>query len=354
MPRPRHIIVSQGEWGLLTVGLTLGAALLTVALIVALRPWLIRYALARPSARGLHTVPTPQGGGIAVLLACLFAAALGAWLVGLNQDDGFRLAAVLAAATGLAIVGLFDDIRPLPALPRLGLQLGLMGVGVAALPDGTRVLPFIPLLAERGLLVLGGAWFVNLTNFMDGMDWMTVVEMVPISAFLTTAWTMGDLPATGGLLMLGLLGGLIGFAPFNRPVARLFLGDVGSLPIGLLSAYALMCVAGLGSRGFVAALLLALYSIADTGLTLLWRMRQRHRVWEPHRHHFYQVAVARGLAVPHVVLRVAATNVALACLAWVSLRSVWPLQFLSLGLGSLLVGATLFDLNRLRGKQSET
>lgn len=340
--------MSQGEWTLVTAGLTLGAALLSATLVLALRPWLLRYALARPSARGLHTVPTPQGGGIAVLLACLAATALGACLVGADRAEAGRLAVVLAAAAALAVVGFCDDIRPLPALPRLVLQLVSMGVAVAALPDDTRIVPVLPMLVERGLLVLGGAWFVNLTNFMDGMDWMTVADIVPISAFLTAAWIAGDLPATAGLLALGLLGGLIGFAPFNRPVARLFLGDVGSLPIGLLVAYALFCLAGQGLGGLIAAALLSLYPVADSSLTLIWRVMHRQKVWEPHRHHFYQVAVQRGLAVPQVLSRIAVTNLGLACLAWLSLRSAWPWPLVSLSLGGLLVGAALYDLRRLR------
>ncbi|MCQ7029737.1 hypothetical protein MRO55_24860, partial [Escherichia coli] len=89
-----------------------------------------------------------------------------------------------------------------------------------------------------------GLWFVNLVNFMDGLDWMTVVEMVPLLGALTAFGLAGHLPAEATVAAAALLGGLLGFAPFNRPVARLFLGDVGSLPIGLLVAWLLYRLAG--------------------------------------------------------------------------------------------------------------
>lgn len=331
-------------------GLLLVGAALSLALIHSLRPWLVRYALARPSSRGLHRTPTPQGGGIAVLCACTAVALLGARLLDNDPAGMGRLITILAAAGVLALLGLADDVRPLPALPRLAVQLAAMTVGVLALPEGTRVLPDLPLLLERVLLVVGGAWFINLTNFMDGMDWMTVVDMVPLTSVLVLAWRAGAMPLVPGLIALGLLGGLLGYAPENRPVARVFLGDVGSLPIGFLAAYGLFSLAGApdsGGRGcLAAAVLLPLYSIADSGLTLCWRMLMRQRVWEPHRSHFYQVAVTRGLGVWRVLGRVAATNLGLAILALITLHREANTQLVCLALGLGLVTATLLSLSR--------
>ena len=336
------------EGAVFVVVLASGAAVASAALIIALRPTLVRYAMARPSARGLHATPTPQGGGIAVLIALTGACVVGADWLELGGADAIRLAAVLAAAGGLAVLGFYDDIRPLPPLPRLVVQLVAMAVGVMALPDGTRLMPLLPLGLERGLLVLGGTWFVNLTNFMDGMDWMTVAEMVPLSLVLVLAWLAGHLAALPGLLMLGLLGGLVGYARFNRPVASLFLGDVGSLPIEFLMAYGLFSLAGTdsGAGSMIGAVLLPLYYIADSGLTLVWRLSRRHRVWEPHRSHFYQVAVVRGLTVWQVLVRVFATNVALALLGWAALVCARPIQVCCVALGGLVVALTLSAFSR--------
>ena len=130
-------------------------------------------------------------------------------------------------------------------------------------------------------------------------------------------------------------------------MARLFLGDVGSLAIGLVVAFCLFDLATHG--GLAAAVLLPLYYIADSGLTLVWRLRRGDRVWEAHRHHFYQVAVARGLTVNQVLARVVVTNLALACFAAASLwqgSAIWAAVDVVLGAG--VVALLLRDLRRGR------
>ena len=335
----------------------------SILLIGVLHPLLVRYALARPNARSAHHTPTPQGGGIAVLIAAAIAAIFGAAALGAEGPtalgfgagsrfaiDGFAWNSllILLAATGLiALVGLVDDLRPLPALPRLALQIIAVAVAVSALPQDARVLPFLPFAAERVLLVLGGAWFVNLTNFMDGMDWLSVAEVVPITLALSLFWGFGVLSAPAGIAMLSLCGGLLGFAPFNKPVAKLFLGDVGSLAIGLLVAFGLYDLAAHGA--LAAAVILPLYYIADSGITLAWRLKRRERVWEAHRSHFYQVAVARGLSVREVLARVLVTNLALAAFAGASVAQANPwLATIDCALAAGVVAVLLRALSRGR------
>ena len=108
------------------------------------------------------------------------------------------------------------------------------------------------------------------------------------------------------LVALALLGAMLGFAPFNRPVARLFLGDVGSLPIGLLLGWLLVLLAGDGH--LAAALLLPLYYLADATITLGRRWPEGERVWQAHRTHFYQRATDRGFSVQQIVARVFVVN----------------------------------------------
>jgi UDP-N-acetylmuramyl pentapeptide phosphotransferase/UDP-N-acetylglucosamine-1-phosphate transferase len=138
---------------------------------------------------------------------------------------------------------------------------------------------------------------------------------------------------------------MIGFAPFNRPVARLFLGDVGSLPIGLMLGWILLLLAGRGH--LVAAVLLPLYYIADASITLGRRLLRRERVWEAHRTHFYQRATERGFSVSEVVVRVFVLNLALAALALVS--AIEPdarVDLATLALGGALVAWLLGTLAR--------
>jgi UDP-N-acetylmuramyl pentapeptide phosphotransferase/UDP-N-acetylglucosamine-1-phosphate transferase len=137
------------------------------------------------------------------------------------------------------------------------------------------------------------------------------------------------------ILDLALLGATLGFAPFNKPVAKLFLGDVGSLPIGLLLGWLLLQLAGAGQPA--AALLLPLYYLADASVTLVRRMVAGESFWQAHRSHFYQRACDRGLGVPAIVGRVFLTNLALAGLAFVTVVAHGPVVIAV----SLLVGGAL-------------
>jgi len=176
-----------------------------------------------------------------------------------------------------------------------------------------RIVPACPLWIERGLLLLAGLWFVNLVNFMDGLDLMTVAEIVPLTGALVLLGWFAELPVPVTVVAAALFGAMLGFAPFNRPVAKIFLGDVGSLPIGLLAGWCLLQLAW--HQQIAAALLLPLYYLADATTTLLRRVIRREPFWAAHRTHFYQRATDNGFAVWRVVSEVFALNVLLAALA---------------------------------------
>jgi len=293
---------------LLTVLVT---ASLAAGIIWAIRPLLLRHALARPNARSSHRVPTPQGAGIAVIAATLLAAgAIMAW----GGTIDFKIpVAVFGASLFIAIVGFADDVKSIPVLPRLLLQAAAVGAIVLTASGDLRIVPACPLWIERGLLLLAGLWFVNLVNFMDGLDWMTVAEVVPITAAMVMLGLLGEFPASPTIVAAALGGAMLGFAPFNRPIAKVFLGDVGSLPIGLLLGWCLLELAY--HQQFAAALLLPLYYLFDATVTLLRRLAQGEPFWAAHRTHFYQRATDNGFTVWRVVGEVFALNVGLAALA---------------------------------------
>ncbi|WP_315831396.1 glycosyltransferase family 4 protein [Bradyrhizobium prioriisuperbiae] len=330
---------------LLLAAIPVVSAVLCAALIVVLRPLLVRYALARPNTRSSHSEPTPQGGGIAVIAATVLTVAFaGLWT---HATGTYALAIVLAAAIFLALVGAMDDLRPLPVLPRLAMQVAAVTAALIVLPAQLHIAPFLPLWLERSLLLLAMLWFINLVNFMDGLDWMTVAEMLPmtvaLSAFALAGWTTDVVP-----LALALAGALLGFAPFNRPVARLFLGDVGSLPIGLLIAWCLVQLAGQGH--LVAALLLPLYYLADATITLALRLSRGEKVWEAHRTHFYQRATDNGFKVIQVVRDVFVLNILLGALAAASLiLTSFEIDLLLCVTGAIAVAIVLRRFSRIKG-----
>jgi UDP-N-acetylmuramyl pentapeptide phosphotransferase/UDP-N-acetylglucosamine-1-phosphate transferase len=312
------------------------AAVLSAGMIILLRPVLARYALARPNARSSHKIPTPQGGGVAVLGATLLVTGAIMFVVpGYGRGTVVEFGWVAAASIVLAALGAFDDIHPLDALPRLAVQVLTVAVIVAALPADLQAVPFLPWWIERLALVIAGVWFVNLVNFMDGIDWMTVAEVVPVTAGLALLALFDALPPLAMATALALLGAMIGFAPFNRPVAKLFLGDVGSLPIGLLLFWLLLQLAVRGH--FTAALLLPLYYVADTTIVLIRRTINGEPITQAHRSHFYQVATERGFTVLEVVCRVFVVNVLLVALAVATM--VRPSLITSIG--ALVLGGAI-------------
>jgi len=330
--------MASAENGVLAVVAIL-AGLLSAGLIIGLLPWLKAYALARPNARSSHREPTPQGGGIAVIIATLAAAWLGVFLAGsAGAGTPGEFLALTIAVLALAATGAVDDIRPLPVGLRLALQCATVALLLAFVPAEARIIPELPWWIERAGLLLGGVWFVNLTNFMDGIDWMTVAETVPVVGAIILLGVLGVVPALA--VAVALFGAIIGFAPFNKPVARLFLGDVGSLPIGLLLAWLLFHVAASGH--LAAATLLPLYYLADTALTLLRRARAHEPIWQAHRSHFYQRATDGGFSVNAIVLRVFLLNLALGALAVITVvRPHGSVFAAALGAGAALVGMLL-------------
>jgi len=307
----------SGNWWLVGGTVTvIFAALTSALLIVALYPWLERYALAKPNARSSHRTPTPQGGGIAVIAATLGAVGIALAIFSRGALPDLSLPKVVAAVLIMTCLGAIDDIRPLPAGLRLILQTIVVAGVIYTLPDQLRVVPLLPWWFERLLLLIGGLWFVNLVNFMDGIDWMTAAEVIPITATLTVLAIAGALPSYGTVLALALGGAMIGFAYFNRPTAKVFLGDVGSLPIGLILGWLLLQVAGGGH--LVAAVIMPLYYLADATITLCRRLIRREPFWEAHRSHFYQRATDRGFTTMAVVARVFVVNIGLGILAVIS------------------------------------
>lgn len=329
-------------WAILVVA---GCASLSALLVFLLRPLLVRHLLAHPNARSSHKTATPQGAGLAVMASVFAGCALGILLWGQGAEP--RLLGVLVAAAGLTLLGAIDDAHGLSVWSRLQGQLLAAIVVVGTLPEELRLFPgLMPAGLEDVLMVLGLTWFVNAVNFLDGLDWMTVAQVVPMTLGIVALHMLGAVLDTVGLLALALLGAVLGFAIFNKHPARIFLGDAGSLPIGLCLAFMLIFVA---QTHLAAALLLSLYTLADPTLTLFRRMAAKQAILSAHRTHFYQRAVAAGLTVPQVTARIFSLCLLLAALAVVTvLGNSLAVDLVCLGLGFAATGLTLFALTKGR------
>jgi UDP-N-acetylmuramyl pentapeptide phosphotransferase/UDP-N-acetylglucosamine-1-phosphate transferase len=318
------------------------------ALCALLIPIFRRALLAIPGARSSHVEATPQGGGFVVIpVAILIAFASLVGIAGV-RPDAFAWSLVAAMALLMALGG-WDDWAPLNPGFRFLVQAGAAALVLAATPvEWTERLALpAPILVSACLLV-AMLWFVNLTNFMDGIDLMSVTQFVP--AFATVYWLLAGLTGPAqwvGLTCLAGAGALLGFALLNKPRARLFLGDSGSLPLGLLGAVAILIVGG--GHGIVVALLPFLYYLADASLTLARRALAGKKIWHAHREHFYQRAMQRGLSNWQVIARVALCNILLCALALLIAGRSPVAQWGAFALGVVAVAVLMSNLVSKRG-----
>jgi len=255
-------------------------AVLAFAISVAVVRLLIgrfaSFALDRPNERSLHERPVPRTGGIAVLVGSLVGFGFGAAPLWLPALLGF----------GLAILSLFDDLSHMPTGLRLAAHLACAGVVVWYLLS-----PMNPVLLI--IFALAVAWTTNLYNFMDGSDGLAAgMALIGFGAYAIAARLAGDAPLA--MLSLALCAASGAFLLYNFHPARIFLGDVGSVPLGFLAG-------ALGLSGWVndawplwfPALVFAPF-MCDATLTLLKRLARRERVWQAHRDHYYQRLVRMG------------------------------------------------------------
>ncbi len=266
-----------------------------------------RAILDHPNARSSHDRPTPRGGGLAVLAVTIPALALAAAIQGAGE-----IWIVLAAAMALAMVSWLDDRRSLGAGARLAVQAVAVAAGLAVLP-GPVLQGVLPAWLDLALTALAWLWFVNLFNFMDGIDGIAGAECLALAGGVVLVTALPDRP-TELVLYAAVMGGAVaGFLPWNWHRARVFLGDVGSVPLGFLMGWLLLALAASGA--WEAAAILPLYYLADATITLVRRAMRGERVWRAHREHYYQRAVQRGLTHAETVRAVTAGNVALIGLA---------------------------------------
>jgi UDP-N-acetylmuramyl pentapeptide phosphotransferase/UDP-N-acetylglucosamine-1-phosphate transferase len=267
----------------------------------------IRYArrrqlLDQPGQRRSHSVPTPRGGGIAIVLAVFGCAAP---LLKLPWIPAALLALSLIL---VAVIGWWDDHAPLSARARVAVQVPA-SVLLAAVALGTLpVAPALPLaVALGGFIALSTTWSINLHNFMDGINGFLTLQALWVFGMVAGLGALG-LPHGLGAVPVLLAAACLGFLPFNFPRARIFLGDVGSGALGFLIAAVLWLAALREPRWFGVGLLLLSSFLIDATATLTYRFWRGRRWYSAHREHLYQWLVRRGWSHARIVICYMAWN----------------------------------------------
>jgi UDP-N-acetylmuramyl pentapeptide phosphotransferase/UDP-N-acetylglucosamine-1-phosphate transferase len=286
-------------------------ALATAALTGPVRSWLVRGGIQdTPNARSSHSTVKPRGGGLVVVAIVLLGWLSAGWLTVASPP-----LALIGLVALIAAVSFVDDVVGLHAVVRLGAQVVAVITGMAMLSPGHLLPDILPRWLEYGLIALAWLWFVNLYNFMDGIDGITCVETGSVAFGLGLVMLLLGAGAYGIALPWMLAGAAIGFLWWNWAPSRIFLGDVGSVPLGFALGWLLIDLASAGA--LAAALILPAYYLLDATLTLIQRLVRGEKVWRAHKQHAYQRAVQRGLSHAQVVTRVAGVNALLiACALW--------------------------------------
>lgn len=319
------------------LGLMLAAFACSCGLTRGVLGYLHRRAiLDHPNDRSSHSVPTPRGGGWGVVLTWLPALLV----LGITAGRLDTVLPVLAGAVALVWVSWRDDRGGLPVRVRFGVQAAVVAVGLLALPGGLIFQGILPFWLDRLAAAFAWLWFLNLFNFMDGIDGIAGGEAASIGLGLAAVTLLAGtdpLTAAQGAVALGAA---LGFLVWNWHPARVFMGDVGSVPLGYLFAWLLL---GLAAQGlWAAALLIPLYFLADATFTLLRRLLAGKTVWQAHREHIYQRAVQGGRTHAAVSGRVLTLNLGLILLALVSVEAPWR----ALVLGLLVTAGLMVTLSR--------
>ncbi|HEY1691510.1 MAG TPA: glycosyltransferase family 4 protein [Polyangiaceae bacterium] len=282
---------------------------LSLGLCVAVQHAAVRLRLVDvPNDRSLHKVPVPRLGGAALVVSLAMALGAGVLFFDLPLLKHGDTVALLAGASAIAILGLVDDLRPLPALARLVAQLCVSSfvLAFALRSSGVSVALGLEVHLPRAVALVAGVLFVvattNIYNFMDGMDGLAAVQGIGVSLVIATACGAAaqcDLAVIG----LAIAAGMAGFLVRNAPPASIFLGDAGSTFLGFtFSSLAVVAAERSSPVPFTVVPAALAPFLLDGTFTILRRLWRRQRVWQAHRTHLYQRAVATGLSSRRVLL----------------------------------------------------
>ncbi len=254
--------------------------------------------LDHPNERSLHEAPTPRTGGLAILGSLVTGFVVSQTLLGdgSGSNAGWWL---IAAAVMIGAVSFWDDRATLPPRLRFGVHTAAAVIVVAG--AGLTVPQIsLPLFGAWSLGPLGPPlavlflmWMTNLYNFMDGIDGfaggMTVVGFGILSYL---AYRVGQ--SNVAALTLLVLSATAGFLVYNIPPARIFMGDVGSAPLGFLAGA--LSLQGVQAQVFDIWVPVLIFSpfLVDATTTLLQRLLRGEKVWQAHREHYYQRLVLSG------------------------------------------------------------
>lgn len=290
----------------------------------AIIPWLNRYRLVDlENDRTSHTGTVPRGGGLVFVPFLLAALLVSAFNVGGEALWWITYGAIAwFVLIGFAIVSAIDDLKNLNAGVRLTAHI-LLAIGlVFTLPSQVLPGPFpVSELIIRCCCVLLLVWWVNLFNFMDGIDGLAGVQTLTIACGLAVTFFNSNGVEMEAIASILVALTALAFLTVNWHPARLFMGDAGSITLAAILGFLMLLAAKINAWGVV--LILPLYFWLDASSTLAWRLLKREKIWQAHRQHAYQRYVASGYSHSAACYCVIGLNVILFGLAMIEFAPFW-------------------------------
>ena len=244
-----------------------------------------------PNERSSHLNPVPTGGGWIINLCIVGIIFL--------LDPYDKIPAIITIS-GLAFISWQDDLKNINVGVRLLFQIFFISIYFAYLYIFGFYNP--GQLIHIFLIILICTWFINIFNFMDGIDGISTIMAITISTGIIFAYLLNNSEYFPSFEIL-IISTCFGFLYWNWNPAKIFLGDVGSIVLGFVCALSLYWLF-LDGNTWHWVISLPMYYILDTSLTLIKRLIEGKKIWEAHREHYYQKAVQSGMAHSKVVLSI--------------------------------------------------
>lgn len=326
---------------MISLALFIAAVLTGLACCAFVRRQLLKAAvLDEPNERSLHKAPVPRGGGLGLWLAFFIVSSF--YVFYTKTDITHTHIFIGMGILALMLISWLDDKKSLSPFIRFSVHMATVSMGLLTLSDQQLIFQgWLPVWADRTLTGFAWLWFINLYNFMDGIDGITGTQTLYLCAGFIIVTVLTSIALTLTPMALILAGVALGFLILNWHPAKLFLGDVGSIPLGYVTGYLMIMLAVHGQLG--TALALPLYYAADASITLIRRMLAGKKFWQAHREHYYQKAALATMRHDHVVWPMIIANAGLLALCVASLYAGWAV----LCAAPLLVLGLLWYLKKL-------
>jgi Fuc2NAc and GlcNAc transferase len=305
--------------------LIIGAGVLLLALLLTylIRLYAIKYRILDiPNERSSHVIPTPRGGGLAIVLS---------WFIGISILFSFgaiesKLYFALMSGVILAIISLLDDLFTLKPFIRLLIQL-ITAILAFVFLNGINPVNLLGISFDSKIFlypfcIIGIIWFINLYNFLDGIDGYASIEAIVMAVLLYVV--------SGNSVCLIILAATLGFLFWNWPKAKIFMGDIGSTQLGFILVILGIYFHNTTTFSIIHWLLLSSLFWFDATLTLFRRIRKRENLSEAHKKHVYQRAVQSGYSHLQTIIFSVFLNLIIIVLVMTSLKMPYLLFILFL------------------------